>query len=64
MENLRSGKYKHDLDVQGFERAPIYGLRLKNCTFENVVRGSVVANLRGPAVENVRVNGRVVDKLA
>jgi len=64
VENLRSGKSKHALDVQGFESAPIYGLRLKNCSFENVERGSVVANLRGPAVENVRVNGRVVDKLA
>ena len=64
VENLRSGRSKHALDVQGFESAPIYGLRLKNCTFENVQKGSVVANLRAPSLENVRVNGRVVDKLA
>ncbi|HLM55438.1 MAG TPA: glycoside hydrolase family 28 protein, partial [Pyrinomonadaceae bacterium] len=64
VENLKSGKSKHALDVQGFESAPIYGLRLKNCTFENVEKGSVVANLKAPALENVRVNGKVLDKLA
>lgn len=64
VENLRSGKSKHALDVQGFADAPIYGLRLKDCTFENVERGSVVANLRNPELENVRVNGRVVEKLS
>jgi len=63
VEDLKSGKSKHALDVQGFGDAPIYGLRLKDCTFENVASGSVVANLRGAAVENVRVNGEVVDKL-
>ena len=63
VENLRSGRSKHALDVQGFENAPIYGLRLKDCTFENVERGSVVANLKNPAFENVRVNGRVVESL-
>ncbi len=64
VENLRSGKSKYALDVQGFEDAPIYGLRLKDCIFENVERGSVVANLKNTVLENVRVNGRVVENLA
>ncbi|HYP53643.1 MAG TPA: glycosyl hydrolase family 28 protein, partial [Pyrinomonadaceae bacterium] len=63
VENLRSGRSKHALDVQGFESAPIYGLKLKDCTFDNVERASIVANLKDSALENVRVNGRVVDKL-
>jgi polygalacturonase len=63
VENLRSGKSRHALDVQGFESAPIYGLRLEDCTFENVERASVLANLRGTALRNVRINGQLVDKL-
>ncbi|HEX6623321.1 MAG TPA: glycoside hydrolase family 28 protein [Pyrinomonadaceae bacterium] len=63
VENLRSGKSKHALDVQGFRDAPIYGLRLKDCTFENVERASVVAHLRGASLENVRVNGQLVERL-
>jgi polygalacturonase len=64
VENLRSGRSKHALDVQGFPEAPIYGLRLKDCTFENVERASVVANLRESSVENVRVNGRRIEGLS
>jgi hypothetical protein len=63
VERLRSGRSKYALDVQGFGTAPIYGLRLKDCTFENVERGSVVANLRNTAVENVRVNGQLIQQL-
>ena len=64
VEDLRSGRSKYALDVQGFPNAPIYGLRLKDCTFERVERGSVVAHLKDSAVENVRVNGKVVESLA
>jgi hypothetical protein len=49
--------------VQGFENAPVYDLRLKDCTFENVQRPSVVKNVSGLKLENVKVNGTVVDKL-
>ncbi|HEY9285860.1 MAG TPA: glycoside hydrolase family 28 protein [Pyrinomonadaceae bacterium] len=64
VENLKSGRSRFALDVQGFETAPVYGLRLKDCTFENVERGSVVANLRETALENVRVNGKIIEGLA
>jgi polygalacturonase len=63
VENLKSGRSKYALDVQGFGSAPIYNLRLKDCTFENVERGSVATNLRDTALENVRVNGRVIEAL-
>jgi polygalacturonase len=63
VQNLKSGKSRHALDVQGFENAPVYDLRLKDCTFENVERPSVVKNVSGLKLENVRVNGSVVDKL-
>jgi polygalacturonase len=63
VENLKSGRSRLALDVQGFENAPVYDLRLKDCTFENVERPSVVRNVNGLKLENVRVNGSVVDKL-
>ena len=63
VENLKSGKSRLALDVQGFENAPVYDLRLKDCTFENVERPSVVKNVSGLKLENVRINGSVVDKL-
>ena len=61
VENLKSGKSLQALDVQGFEQAPIYDLRLEDCTFENVARPSVVKQVSGLALRNVRVNGRLVD---
>ena len=63
VQNLKSGKSRLALDVQGFENAPVYDLRLKDCTFENVERPAVVRNVSGLRLENVRVNGKVVDKL-
>ena len=63
VQNLKSGKSRLALDVQGFENAPVYDLRLKDCTFENVERPSVVHNVKGLLLDNVRVNGSVVDKL-
>jgi polygalacturonase len=63
VENLKSGRSKFALDVQGFGSAPIYGLRLKDCAFDNVERGSVVANLKDTSLENVRVNGKLIENL-
>ena len=64
VENLKSGKSRYALDVQGFANAPVYDLRLKDCTFENVERPAVVKNVTGLTLENVKINGRVVDKLS
>ncbi|MFL6337370.1 MAG: glycoside hydrolase family 28 protein [Pyrinomonadaceae bacterium] len=63
VQNLKSGKSRLALDVQGFEHAPVYDLRLKDCTFENVERPSVVKNVSGLKLDNVKVNGSIVDKL-
>ncbi len=64
VSNLRSGRSRHALDVQGFGNAPVYDLRLTDCTFERVERPSVVKNVSGMVLENVRVNGRLVQDLA
>jgi len=62
VDGLKSGKSRHALDVQGFANAPVYDLRLKDCTFENVAQPSVVKNVSGLTLENVRVNGKLVDR--
>ncbi|HEX8560765.1 MAG TPA: glycosyl hydrolase family 28 protein [Pyrinomonadaceae bacterium] len=62
VENLKSGKSRHALDVQGFENAPVYDLRLKDCAFDNVERPAVVRNVSGLTLTNVRVNGKLVDR--
>jgi polygalacturonase len=64
VEGLRSGKSKLALDVQGLTRGPIINLRLTDCSFDNVSEGSIVKNVQGMTLENVRVNGKVVTELA
>lgn len=63
VENLTSRKSKNGLDLQGLDNAPIYDITLKNCTFDNVSNGNIVKNVRGINLENVKFNGKVVDKL-
>ena len=63
VNGLKSGKSKHAPDVQGFKSAPIYNLRLENCTFENVESPSIVKNVENLVLQNVRINGKVVKDL-
>jgi len=64
VDNLRSAKSKHALDVQGLSGAPIVDLHLKNCTFDNVAEGNIVKNVKDATLENVKINGRVIDAIA
>ena len=63
VNDLKSGKSKHALDVQGFKHAPILNLQLENCTFDNVAEPSIVKNVRDLILRNVRINGQLVEKL-
>jgi polygalacturonase len=60
VSNLSSGKSKHALDVQGFKQAPVLNLRLADCVFDNVAGPSIVKNVLGLELRNVRLNGRLV----
>ena len=64
VDNVRSGKSKYAVDVQGLPSAPIINLRLTNCTFDNVADGSIVKNVKDATVDNVKINGRSVDNIA
>ena len=48
------------LDLQGFKTAPIYDVRLENCTFDNVAKESILKNVQGLELRNVYVNGKLL----
>ena len=62
-ENLKSGKSRYALDVQGFANAPVYALRLKTATFENVERPAIVRNVSGSLSTTSKSTASFVDKL-
>jgi polygalacturonase len=59
VKDLRSGKSKHALDVQGFKNAPIFNLLLEDCAFDNVAEPSIIKNVEGLTMRNVRINGKL-----
>ena len=63
VENLRSARSKHALDVQGLPAAPIFNLRLTNCTFDNVTEGNIVKNVKDATLDNVKINGRIIEAM-
>jgi len=63
VSDLKSGKSKYALDVQGFKHAPVRNLRLENCTFDNVAEPSILKNVEGLNLQNVRINGRLIERL-
>ena len=63
VENLKSGKSDFGVDLQGLDKAPIYNVVIKNSSFENVAKGNIVKNLQGAKLDNVKFNGKLVDKL-
>jgi len=63
VSNLLSGKSPRALDLQGFKQAPIYNVRLEDCTFDNVASGNIVKNVQGLELRNVRINGKLVTEI-
>ena len=61
VSDLRSGKSRHALDVQGFRQAPIYNLRLSDCSFDNVAEPNIIKNVEGLMLSRVRINGKLLE---
>ena len=51
------------MDEQRFDNEPIYGIKIKNCTFDNVASGAIAENLKDTSLENVRINGKVINDI-
>ena len=63
VERITSSKSQHALDVQGLTGAPVYDLRLSDCTFNNVAQASIIKNVSGINLKNVKINGKEVESL-
>ncbi len=63
VENLTCTTGNRAVDLQGLDNAPIYDVTLTNCTFGTVKNQSVLKNVKGLKLTNVKVDGQVVDKL-
>jgi lysophospholipase L1-like esterase len=61
VRNVNSRKSKYALYLRGFKNAPVTDILLEDCTFDNVAKPSVVENVRGLSMRNVRINGKLVE---
>ena len=63
VDNMKSSKSKYGVDIQGLSNAPVYDVSITNSTFENVLDGNIINNLKGLKLDNVKVNGKTVTEL-
>jgi polygalacturonase len=63
VERLNVANCAMVLDAQGFPNAPVERLTISDSRFGGVSRPSIVKNVEGLKLENVRVNGRIVTAL-
>ncbi len=63
VDGLVCGSGNRAVDLQGLDNAPIFDVSLKNCTFGDIKNASVVKNVKGLSLNNVKVGGKLVDKL-
>lgn len=63
VENLIAQDCNKAVDLQGLDKAPLYDIVLKNCDFGKVTNKNIVKNVNNIKLENVKMNGQVVDKL-
>ncbi|MBC7900327.1 MAG: glycoside hydrolase family 28 protein [Saprospiraceae bacterium] len=63
VEGLTCETANRAVDLQGFDNAPIYEVTMRNCTFGTVKNPSIVKNVRGIKLDNVKVGGKVVSEL-
>lgn len=63
VENLKARDCNKAVDLQGLANAPLFDIVLKNCDFATVKNANIVKNVNGLKLENVKLNGKVVDNL-
>jgi polygalacturonase len=57
VQNLSCRQSRNALSLRGFPNAPITGVTLRHCTFENTARPNVIENVRDLVLEDVTING-------
>ena len=64
VRNLKTKKAQYALYLRGFKNAPIEGVHLGDCDFDGVAKANVVENVKGISLQNVRVNGKLINSVA
>ncbi len=57
VERVTSGKSAMAVDIQGLAGAPVEGVVLKDCAFDNVAGASIVKNASRLVFDHVKING-------
>ncbi|HUI55011.1 MAG TPA: glycoside hydrolase family 28 protein [Bryobacteraceae bacterium] len=58
VRNVTSQKSKRAVNLLGYENAPIVGIRLEHCTFNNVAENDAIQYVRDLQMEDVKRNGK------
>ncbi len=59
LRNVTMKKAQYALYLRGFKNAPIENIRLIDCDLAGVAKPSVIENVRGLQMKNVRINGKL-----
>ncbi len=63
IDGLKCGIGNRAVDLQGLDNAPIFDVVMKNCTFGEIKNASIIKNVKGLKLENVKVAGKPVESL-
>jgi polygalacturonase len=58
VENVTSRSSKRAVYLRGYQNAPVSGVRLAHCTFDNVSEADVIENVKDLRLEDVKRNGK------
>ena len=64
IQNLTVQQTKYALYLRGFKNAPIEDIQLIDCDFYYAEKPNVIENVKQMALENVRINGKLVEQTA
>ena len=60
MRNVTSRKSKYGLYLRAFQNAPIEGVSIVDCHFNDVASGNVLENARGVTFTRSTMNGKAL----
>jgi polygalacturonase len=58
--NVTCGKSKYGVYLRGYKDAPIRGLTMTNCTFDNAAKANFLENVESVKMTDVTVNGKAI----
>ncbi len=61
LEGITGRQCGRVLYLDGYDRSPITGVALRNCTFQSVAQPDFIRGVKNLVLENVRINGDILD---